>query len=136
MAERSESLLALLPPVIALTWVISDAALGLVAAEKSVATAPLPVHIVGANQSTVAVETKPSRATVAICSPDGEIAAGIVQKGGSRETLQRLCRARSKFTSRVKSDQERTENCCSGFRSASSAALAPGESSSSIFNNV
>ncbi len=101
MPARSESLLALLPPIIAVSWVITDAAMGLVAAERGVATAPLPVHIVGANQSTIAVETKPSRATVTICSPDGKVAAGVVQSGGSRATLQRLCRARLKITARV-----------------------------------
>lgn len=101
MSDHSDSLLALLPPVIAVTWVVIDATMGLVAAERSIATAPLPVHIVGANQTTIAVETKPSRATVTICSPDGTVAAGVVQSGGSRATLQRLCRAGVKFTGRM-----------------------------------
>jgi hypothetical protein len=101
VSVRSDSLLALLPPVIAVSWVITDAAMGLVAAERSVATAALPVHIVGTNQTSIAVETKPSRATVTICSPDGTVAAGVVQKGGSQATLQRLCRAGLKFTSRL-----------------------------------
>ena len=99
MSVRSESLLALVLPAIAISWVITDAAMGLVAADRAAAAAT--VHIVSANQTSIAVETKPSRATVTICSRDGTVAAGIVQTGGSHATLQRLCQAGRKFTTKL-----------------------------------
>ena len=98
MIVRSESILALLPPAIAVSWVIADAAMGLVAADRGIAAATPAMHIVSANQTSIALDTKPSRATVTICSPDGKVAAGIVPIGGSQAALQRLCQAGSKFT--------------------------------------
>lgn len=97
MIIRSASLLTLLLPVIAVSWLIANAAMGLVAADRSVAAEASTVHIVSANQTSIAVETIPSRATVTICSPDGSIAAGIII-GHALMNLERLCQARLKFT--------------------------------------
>jgi hypothetical protein len=99
MIVRSESVLALLPPFIAMTWVIADATMEPAAADRDFAAAASAVHIVSANETSLAVETKPSGASVTICSPDGTVAAGIASADYAQVTLQRLCQAGQKFTS-------------------------------------
>ena len=101
MIVRSEILLALLPPAIAVSWVIIDAAMGLVSADRQIQLPPPVVQIVATVETTSAVDAAQYRAPVAFCSSDNAAAAGIVEAQFqvlSQTTVKRLCRAGLKFT--------------------------------------
>jgi hypothetical protein len=93
---RSESVLALLPPFIAMTWVIADATMGLVAADRSSAAAIPASHITSAAETYIVVEAKSNEVTLTICSPDSTVAAAIDH---TQTILLGLCQAGLKFTS-------------------------------------
>jgi hypothetical protein len=97
MIVRSEPLLAMLLPAIAVSWVVADSTIELVAADRSFAAAASAVHIVRANETSIAVEAKASEETATICSPDGTVVAGIASIADTQETLRRLCQAGLKF---------------------------------------
>ena len=105
MIVRSESVLAMVFPAIAVSWVIADAAMGFVSADRGIVPTMPAIHVISANQTSIAAETKPIRATVMICSPGDTVAAGFVQKGGSQDTSQRLCQAGLKFTANLPTNQ-------------------------------
>lgn len=101
MIVRSESVLALLPPALALSWVVADAVTGLVSADREVSVPPPAVQIIGNLDASSAVDTKRVQTPVVVCSPDNAIAAGNAQSrlhGLPQVSLQRLCQAGLKFT--------------------------------------
>ena len=103
MIVRSESILAMLPPAIALSWVIVDAAMGLVVTDREIRQ-PLPVvQIVGqVERAAAAADTRQYRSPANNCAPDDDFAQAKAQRqlrGLPQATLQRLCQAGLKFTS-------------------------------------
>jgi hypothetical protein len=102
MIIRSESILALLPPAIAVTWVIVEATTGLVSADREIHLIPPVVQIVDQVETASTVNTERSAATLVFCSTENALAAGIAEAqshGLSQATVKRLCRAGLKFTS-------------------------------------
>ncbi len=102
MIVRSEFLLALLPPTIAVSWVIVDATTGLVAADLNRHVAEPVVQIVSELEMAAIVDADQHRASIVICTA-GSIAVepniGTAKFLLPQSTLQRLCRAGFKFTS-------------------------------------
>ena len=107
MSEKSELMLALMLPVIAVGWVIADAAMGLAAADRESASwtvfSPPPlVQIVSGTQAISTTGSRKFQGPVVICAADGTVGTGFANpqpRGLSQSSLQRLCRAGLKFTS-------------------------------------
>ena len=102
MIVRFESILAMLPPAIAVSWVIVDATMGMVSAEREIHQPAPVVQIVGKVETASAVDPRPYRALVVFCSSDSAVAAGIAGaqfQDLSQATVKRLCQAGLKFTS-------------------------------------
>ena len=102
MIVRSEFLLAMLPPAIAVSWVVVDATTGLVAADRNRHVAEPVVQIVSELEIAAFVDAGQHRAPIVICTAGsiaGEPNIGTAQYLLPHSTLQRLCRAGLKFTS-------------------------------------
>jgi hypothetical protein len=89
---RSDTILALLPPAIAISWVIADAATGFVSADRAMQTIPPATQIIS-EADTVIHNT--NQTTIVICSRYSGVAANSAQP---QANLLRLCRAGLKFT--------------------------------------
>lgn len=104
MSDRSDNILALVLPLIAVTWVIADAATGFVAADRSVQS-PLPVvQIVDEMNAPANVATGRNSGPVIVCTSNGAVTAASANpqsRGLSQTTLHRICRAGLRFTSRL-----------------------------------
>lgn len=99
----SDTILALLPPVFAVTWVIADAATGMAPADWAVRVNLPVVQIVSEAKAANAptLDTTQNRAPVVVCSRFGAVPAdGIAHKvsGAPQTSLLRLCQAGLKFT--------------------------------------
>ena len=107
MIVRSEFLLALLPPAIAVSWVIADATTGLLAADRNPPVVEPVAQIATMWDGLTPVDVTQVRAPVVYCPTAIGTAAGRVQpqlrsshsNGMSQSALQRLCQAGLKFTS-------------------------------------
>ena len=106
--NRTDTILALLPPAVAVAWVIADAATGLVAADRATQTTPPVIHIVSeleaATFTTSMVEVQQKKPSVIRCSHlnDVEADGALLQQAPlPQASLIRLCRAGLKFTSRL-----------------------------------
>ena len=98
---RSESLLALVPPILALGWVIVDAGTGLVAAERARATIPPAIQYVSTAPATRALDAARIHQPVSGCAASGEESNLTHGTTAPRTTLQRLCRAGLKFSAHM-----------------------------------
>ena len=110
--NRADTILALLPPAIAVAWVIADAATGLVAADRAAQLAPPVIHIVSAleaaNFTTPMADAQQNQRPVIRCSHLNDIEADgalLQQAQLPQASLIRLCRAGLKFTSRLPNSQ-------------------------------
>jgi hypothetical protein len=99
MIVRSEHVLTALLPAIAVIWVITDATMGPVVADRIIAAGTSAVHITSTDETSITVEAQLSDATMTICSLTSNIAPGTVSIDHTQTTLERLCQARLKFTS-------------------------------------
>jgi hypothetical protein len=89
---RSDTILALLPPAIAISWVIADAATGFVSADRAIQTIPPAAQIVSEAGTVI---HKSNQKTIVICSRYNGVAASSALP---QANLLRLCRAGLKFT--------------------------------------
>ncbi|NKB49505.1 MAG: hypothetical protein GKS02_09090 [Alphaproteobacteria bacterium] len=98
----SDTILALLPPTIAVTWVIADATTGLVAADRAVHINPPIIEIVHQSEaSTPALHAPQRRTPVIACSLYNSAEANKAPQrlhGVPQSTMRRLCQAGLKLT--------------------------------------
>ena len=104
MSVRSDTILALVPPAVAIGWVIADAATGFVAADRAIET-PRPLAQVIREIDTASdpvIETDATKQTITItCSRYGDVAASSAPgrpQSLAQNNLLQLCRAGLKFT--------------------------------------
>ena len=94
MSERFDSFIAVLLPVIAVTWVVMDATAGLASAGRQIQTvAPAPQT--AAPQARGADTTHGRSPTSSICSASG---SNSLDQGMQHLALQGLCKAGFRFT--------------------------------------
>jgi hypothetical protein len=107
MADRtdkvSDTILAALPPIFAITWVIADAATGMAPADWSVRVNLPTVQIISEAEAATAptLDTAQNRTPVVVCSHNGAVAADSKAhkvSGTPQSPLLRLCQAGLKFT--------------------------------------
>ena len=93
----SDTILAILPPALAVGWVIADAATGFVSADRAFQTIPPVVQIVRDRETASVATAEPTanRGAIVVCTRYNSIAADSFQLN---ENLLRLCRAGLKFT--------------------------------------
>ncbi len=96
MTVSSDTILALLPPAIAISWVIADATTGMVAADRTIQVVLPAVQIVRTEET--AVDTRQKRAPVIVCSYYNAVAQ-TQRHGLPKANLLRLCNAGLNFTS-------------------------------------
>ena len=108
--NHTDTILALLPPAIAVAWVIADAATGLVAADRAAQMAPPIVHIVRETETvaitTPMVEVRQNQPPAIRCSHINDIEADgalLQQSPLPHPSLIRLCQASLRFTSSLPS---------------------------------
>ena len=102
MTVRSDAIIAMMLPAIAVSWVFADAAAGLIAAERGLRMVPPVVQIVGEKEVAATVIARKIQAPIVICAHNGAVAHRNAQSqplGLPRVNLQLLCRAGLKFTS-------------------------------------
>ena len=100
----SDTILAILPPIFAVTWVIADAATGMAPADWAVRVNLPVLQIVSEAKAANAptLDTTQNRAPVVVCSRYGAVPAdgnGHTVPGVPQTSLERLCQAGLKFTS-------------------------------------
>lgn len=99
----SDTILAILPPIFAVTWVIADAATGMAPADWAVRVNLPVLQIVSEAKAANAptLDTTQNRAPVVVCARFGAVAADSNARkvpGAPQSSLERLCRAGLKFT--------------------------------------
>lgn len=102
MTVRSDTIIAMMLPAIAVSWVFADAAAGLVSAERGLRMVPPVVQIVGKKEAASTVFARKTQAPIVICAHNGAVAHRNAQTqphGLPQVNLQLLCRAGLKFTS-------------------------------------
>ncbi|MCZ6453917.1 MAG: hypothetical protein O7A62_12655 [Alphaproteobacteria bacterium] len=101
MTVRSDTIIAIMLPVIAISWVFADAAAGLVSAERGLRMVPPVVQIVGEKETAATVIAGNIQTPTVICARNGAVAHRNAQTqphGLPQVNLQLLCRAGLKFT--------------------------------------
>ena len=102
MVLAADTILASLPPALAVTWVIADAAAGLLAADrlpqKAAHNLPIAGQLETAAFTLPLVDLRQSRTPVIRCSQFGDVSAAPTHRV-PLVNLQQLCRAGLKFTS-------------------------------------
>lgn len=101
MTVRSDTVIVIMLPAIAVSWVFADAAAGLVSAERGLRMVPPVVQIVGEKEAAATVIARKIQAPMVICTRNGAVALRNAQTqphGLPQVNLQLLCRAGLKFT--------------------------------------